>query len=237
MKAISPQDRLILALDVPTREDALDVVKKLEGSVRFFKIGLQLFLSSHFYLVDWLGDRGYKVFLDLKLYDIPNTVVQALSVMSMHPVTFTTLHAEKSILKAAVEAVSDRIGILAVTVLTSMEPEAFKVEHGKTVEEAVLHRALMAKDAGCAGVIASGAETALIRQHCGEEFLIINPGIRPRSYQAKDDQKRTVTAYEAIRNGADYIVVGRPILKAPDIRTAAMEMLREIEEACALGKA
>lgn len=232
MEIIAPQDRLILALDVPTREDALDVVKKLEGSVRFFKIGLQLFLASHFYMVDWLGDRGYKIFLDLKLFDIPNTVVQALSVMSKHPVTFTTLHAEESILKAATEAVSDKIGILAVTVLTSMDPLAFKAEYGKTVEDAVLQRAMMAKNAGCAGVIASGSETTLIRKHCGESILIVNPGIRPRSFQGTDDQKRTVTAFEAIRSGADYIVVGRPILKAPDIKAAALDMLREIEEAC-----
>lgn len=231
MKSIPPEERLILALDVPTREEALNIIEKLSGYVRFFKIGLQLFLASHFYIVDWLGDKGYKVFLDLKLHDIPNTVVQALKVICQHPVTFTTIHTEQSILKASVEAVGDKLGILAVTVLTSIDPQYFKTFFGKSIEDAVIERARIAEDSGCAGVISSGVETPLIRRHCDKRLIIVTPGIRPKSFSAKDDQRRTVTAYEAIQNGADYIVVGRPILKASDPKAVVKEIIGEIEEA------
>jgi orotidine-5'-phosphate decarboxylase len=230
MKPTLPEERLILALDVPTREDALNIIAQLGGHIKFFKIGLQLFMASHFEIVDYLGDQGFKVFLDLKLYDIPNTVVQALSIMSKHPVTFTTLHAERSILKAGVEATQGKPGILAVTVLTSMDPMDFEAEYGKSVERVVIERAQMARDTGCAGVIASGKEASLIRNHCGEKLLIISPGIRAQGAD-KQDQKRVITAFDAIRNGADYIVVGRPILKAADPKKAVVEIIREIEKA------
>jgi len=230
MKPTLPEERLILALDVPTREDALNIIAQLGGHIEFFKIGLQLFMASHFEIVDYLGDQGFKVFLDLKLYDIPNTVVQALSIMSKHSVTFTTLHAERSILKAGVEATRGKPGILAVTVLTSMDPMDFEAEYGKSVERVVVERAQMARDTGCAGVIASGKEASLIRNHCGEELLIISPGIRPHGAD-KQDQKRVITAFDAIRNGADYIVVGRPILKAADPKKVVVEIIREIEKA------
>ncbi|MEJ5299753.1 MAG: orotidine-5'-phosphate decarboxylase [Thermodesulforhabdaceae bacterium] len=231
MKSIPPEERLILALDVPTKEDALNIVARLGGYVRFFKIGLQLFMASHFYMVDWLGDKGFNVFLDLKLYDIPNTVIQALSIISQHPVSLTTLHAERSILKAGVEATQGKPGILAVTVLTSMDPGDFEAEHGKSVEKAVIDRTKIAIETGCAGVIASGKEAPIIRRNCGKDFLIVTPGIRPKFSEEKDDQKRTVTAFDAIQNGADYIVVGRPILKAPDPKKVVKELVQEIEDA------
>lgn len=231
MKQISPEERLILALDVSTKEEAINIIERLGGHVRFFKVGLQLFLSSHFYVVDWLGDKGYKVFLDLKLHDIPNTTVQALKVIRQHPVTFTTVHTEQSILKAAAETASDKMGILGVTVLTSIDPQYFKTIFGKPVEKIVVERARIAKDSGCIGVIASGREISPVREECGENFIIVTPGIRPRSFTTEDDQKRIVTPYEAIKNGADYIVVGRPILKASDAKVVTIEIIKEIEEA------
>ncbi|MCX7822034.1 MAG: orotidine-5'-phosphate decarboxylase [Syntrophobacterales bacterium] len=229
MRLIPPEERLILALDLPTKDEAIKVVKRVEGYIRFFKVGLQLFLASHFYMVDWLGDKGYKVFLDLKLHDIPNTVIHALNVMSQHPVTFTTLHAEESILRAGVEAVGDRIGILAVTVLTSVDPKYFN--WGKSLEEVVIERTGIAIDAGCVGVIASGKEVSLIRKEYGEDPIIVTPGIRSQSTGVRDDQKRTVTAFEAIKNGSDYIVVGRPILNALDPKTVIVEIVKDIEKA------
>ncbi len=230
MKNIPLEDRIIVALDVPTIDLAKNIVKTLMTKVRFFKVGLQLFLAGHFEIVDWIADQGLKVFLDLKLHDIPNTVKNAISQINNHKVFFTTVHSERSILKTAVEA-SKGVNILAVTVLTSMDKkdlEPLFKDSELTLEDLVLHRAMMAKEAGCQGIVASGREVSIIRKHLGYDTIVVTPGIRLDRSGGIDDQKRIVTPYEAIREGADYLVVGRPIIDSPSPEKTVEKILADI---------
>ncbi|MDX1394337.1 MAG: orotidine-5'-phosphate decarboxylase [Gemmatimonadota bacterium] len=230
MIELSTRDRLMLALDVPGAADARRLVDLLGDSVSFYKIGLQLFLSGgYFELGDWLRERGKKVFADLKLFDVPQTVSSAVRQLVDRDVDYVTVHGNDEILRAAVEASRGHPGILAVTVLTSldradMEDLGFRTD----ISAVVVSRARRAAQIGCAGVIASGHETAAIREVVPPDFRIVVPGIRPAATAGTDDQKRTVDVEDAFAAGADHIVMGRPIRSAPDPRGAAEDVQRRI---------
>jgi len=224
-KTIPRRERLIFALDVSTVEEARACVEKLGDSVLFYKIGLQLFMAGGYYeLIDWLAARGKKVFVDLKFFDVPETVRLAVGQLRGRKVEFATVHGNDGIMQAAA-AEKSGVKILAVTVLTSLDRgDLNDLGFDCDVEKLVLSRAKRALQLGCAGVISSGLEAPKLREHLGEKFLIISPGIRPVENKPMDDQKRTVDVDQAFRNGADYIVVGRPIKNAPDPKAKAEEI-------------
>lgn len=237
------KERLCLALDVDEQSDAERLSRELSDSVGVFKIGLQLFAKTGPDIVPAIKSYGGEVFLDLKLHDIPNTVAQASRIITGLGVSMFNIHAAGGIemMTAAVEAVSeeaDRLNLvkptlLAVTLLTSLDQNALrKLKIGSTVQDYVLHLALLAKEAGVDGVIASPQETRLIRDKCGPDFVIGTPGIRmPDS--PPDDQKRTLTPREAIEAGATFIVVGRPIREAANPAKVAHDILLEVDAAIA----
>ena len=226
-KNIPNKERLIVALDVPTVAEAKQMVEKLGDSVAFYKIGLELFMSGEYFeLLDWLNQQGKKIFVDLKFFDVPATVGRAVKQLQGKGVTFATIHGNDSIMKAAAENKGD-VQILAVTVLTSLDRGdlddlGFKCD----VQNLVLSRAKRAVSLGCDGVVASGQEAAAMRENLGDNFMVITPGIRP--VDNDDDQKRVVTPEQAFKNGADYIVVGRPIRDAADPKQAAENLQQEI---------
>lgn len=224
-KTIPPEERLIFALDVPGAGEARRLVQTLGDSVSFYKLGLELFTAGgYFELVDWLLGQGKKIFADLKLYDVPETVAAAVRQLRKRPITFATVHGNDSIMTAAGREKGD-LKILAVTVLTSLDQGDLRdLGHQVDLHDLVLSRARRAQEAGCDGVIASGLEARSLREHLGEKMLIVTPGIRPAGNRPADDQKRVVDVEEAIRSGADYIVVGRPIRNAPDPYQAAMQI-------------
>lgn len=221
-KLIPARERLIFALDVDTVEEAQQLVGRLGEHVSFYKLGLQLFMSGGYHqLVAWLTERGKKSFVDLKFFDVPETVASAVRQMRNLKAEFATVHGTDQILKAAIKE-KNGIKILSVTVLTSFDDAdlndlGFKVD----VKTLVLSRARRALAIGCDGVISSGLEAEELRSTLGKNFLIVVPGIRPVANI--DDQKRTVDVEEAFKKGADYIVVGRPIRKARDPVQAASE--------------
>ncbi len=229
-RRIDSRERLIVALDVPQADAARALVERLGPSVRFYKVGLELLASGGaLELLDWLVARGNKVFADFKLYDIPETVRRAVAALRGRGIGFVTVHGHRSIMEAAAGAKGD-VKILAVTVLTSFDRRDL-AEMGSSMEVAdlVLSRARAAAECGCDGVIASGLEAPRLKADLGERLLVVTPGIRPTTAggpgiegKAKpDDQKRTVDVAQAFANGADYIVVGRPIRDAADPRAAA----------------
>jgi orotidine-5'-phosphate decarboxylase len=228
-KPISPSDRLIFALDVPTPQQALEWVDRLGDAVTFYKLGLELFTANgYFGLLDEMLRRGKKVFADLKFFDIPATVRSAVANLAKTGATYCTVHGSFSIYKEAVAAKGE-MKLLAVTVLTSLDAsDLAELGFNGAVEDLVLARAAKAYAAGCEGVIASGLEAARIRREVGPGITIITPGIRGADEKGKDDQKRTLTLREAFLNGADHVVVGRPIRLAPDPRAAAQAMQDEI---------
>jgi orotidine-5'-phosphate decarboxylase len=221
MNDILRRERLIAALDVPTAGDARALAERLGDAVRFYKIGLELFTAGgYFELLEWLRGRGGKVFADLKLYDIPETVRRAVTNLRSSGATFLTVHAERSIMEAAAREKGD-LKILAVTVLTSFDQRSIaEMGYAGSVQDLVLQRARVALEAGCDGVIASGLEAARIKAQFGDRLLVVTPGVRPAGSGAQD-QKRVVDVAQAFANGADYIVVGRPIRDAADPRAAA----------------
>ena len=226
-KAIPADERLIFALDVPSAERARTYVKMLGDTVCFYKLGLELFMAGNYFeLVEWLHGHGKRIFVDLKFFDVPETVRSAVRQLKKHGAFFATVHGNDGILRAAVEE-KDDLKVLAVTVLTSLDQQdledlGFQCDPRKLV----LSRARRALEIGCDGVISSGLEAADLRDSLGERFLIITPGIRPVANV--DDQKRTVDVEEAFLNGADYIVVGRPIRNAENPRLAAEDIQRRI---------
>ena len=221
MTVIPRRERLIAALDVPDAAQARALAVRLGDAVRFYKVGLELFTAGgYFELLDWLGARGGKVFADLKLYDIPETVRRAVANLRSSGATFVTVHAERSILEAAAREKGE-LKILAVTVLTSFDQRAIAdMGYAGSVEDLVLQRARAALEAGCDGVIASGLEAPRIKAEFGTKLLVVTPGVRPAGSGAQD-QKRVVDVAQAFANGADYIVVGRPIRDAADPRAEA----------------
>ncbi|MBI3374471.1 MAG: orotidine-5'-phosphate decarboxylase [Betaproteobacteria bacterium] len=219
---LSRRERLIVALDVATTAEARALVETLGDSVCFYKIGLELFTSGgYFELLEWLAQRGNKVFADLKFYDIPETVRRAVANLRGRGVAFATVHGHRSIMEAAAAAKGD-IRILAVTVLTSFdERDLAEMGASATLEQLVLSRARAALESGCDGVISSGWEAPMLKAEFGDRLLVVTPGIRPAQNRPADDQKRTVDVAQAFKNGADYIVVGRPVHKASDPKAAA----------------
>ena len=229
-RRIANRERLIFALDVPDLGGAKDLVLRLGDSVVFYKIGLELATSRHYFeLLDWLLERDKKVFADLKLYDIPATVTAAVRQLARCGAAYLTVHGDRAVAEAAAHGKGDRLRILAVTVLTSVAPsDLAEMGIALTVEELALRRARQAVAAGCDGVIASGLEAAALRAALGAEALIVTPGIRPAGGARGDDQRRVVTPALAFRSGADHIVVGRPIRDASDPYRAATAIQEEI---------
>jgi orotidine-5'-phosphate decarboxylase len=236
----SPKDRLIVALDVPTAVDAQDIVYELGDSVSFYKVGLQLFTAEGPKIVSELVNSGRKVFLDLKLHDIPNTVAGAVKSATELGVTMLTVHATggSKMLAAAAEAARQApqsLTVLAVTVLTSLAENELR-ESGVqgSIPDQVLRLAMLAKSAGCGGIVASPHESKRLRSALGPEMAIVTPGIRPLGADP-GDQSRVGTPSAAIQAGASHIVVGRPILAAPNRNEAAVAIVRELSSA--LGRA
>jgi orotidine-5'-phosphate decarboxylase len=228
-KTIPARERLIVALDVASGELAKKLVQELGGSVSFYKVGLELLMSGDFFdLVHWLRERDQQVFADIKFFDVPETVKKAVAQVKRLGVTFVTAHGNDDILRAVVE-IKEETKVLAVTVLTSLDKNDLRdLGFACDLEALVLSRARRALALGCDGVISSGLEASKLRQTLGGQFLVVTPGIRAFSNLAvKDDQKRTVTAEEAFRCGADYIVVGRPITKSEQPRAQA-ELMQEM---------
>ena len=224
------QERIIVALDVETPEQAKALVKKCESQVSFYKVGLQLFMASWFDTVDWLVDRGHKVMLDLKFFDIPETVKLAVEQVNSRGVSFATIHGNDPIIRAAVAARGDT-QLLAITVLTSFGEEDMRaMGMTQSVADLVYFRAKRALELGCDGVVSSGLEAERMRRELGEKLLIVTPGIRPGAnvQDDSDDQKRIVTAGMAIRNGASHVVVGRPITRAADPLQVIDQMQQDI---------
>jgi orotidine-5'-phosphate decarboxylase len=222
-RAVIPaRERLIFALDVPTPDAARKLTDRLGDSVSFYKLGLELFMSGEaFPLLDALAGRGNKIFLDLKLFDVPATVAGAVRNLKGRGVTFVTVHGNQAIMEAAAGA-AQGFGILAVTVLTSLDRgDLDDLGFDCDVEELVLSRARRALAAGCAGVVSSGLEAKKLRAGVDDRLIVVTPGIRPVENRPADDQKRVVSVQDAFANGADYIVVGRPVRDAADPRAAA----------------
>ncbi len=237
---LTTRERLVLALDVDDFKKAEELVGKLSDYVGVFKIGSQLFTAEGVKVVNMVNDKGGKVFLDLKFHDIPNTVARAAEVATKLGVYIFNVHTSGGyeMMKTAAEATkrtSLALGInkpliLGVTLLTSINQEILEKEVGikKRLKEQVVHLAKLAKAAGLDGVVASSWEIKEIRKTCGEDFVILTPGIRPAG-KSCDDQKRVMTPREAIKLGADFLVIGRPIRNASNPVEAAKEILREME--------
>jgi orotidine-5'-phosphate decarboxylase len=229
------RERLIFALDVPDLDRARALVDTLGDSVVFYKLGLEFFLSGHYFeLAAELRDKGKKIFADLKLFDIPATVASAVRQLARHDVHFCTVHGNDSMLKAAAQA-KDDMKILAVTALTSLDQGdlddlGFKCDAATLV----LSRARRALALGCDGVVSSGLEVPALRASVDHALVTVCPGIRPvfnDEVSASNDQQRIVTPAQAITSGADYLVVGRPIRDAPDPYKAAGQIQQEIAAA------
>jgi len=226
-KDISLSERIIFALDVSNTDDAKRWVETLEAHTKFFKVGLQLFLGGGFDIIEWILKRNLQVFMDLKFFDVPETVRLAVKALSDRGVTFATVHGNDAMLRAAVEA-AQGVQILAVTVLTSLdEADMRDLGFECSIPDLVLSRARRALDIGCSGVISSGLEAPMLRRGLGDNFLVVVPGIRP--VRNTDDQKRTVDVRGAFENGADYIVVGRPIRDASDPVAVIESMQAQIQ--------
>ena len=217
---------------MPDIAEAKQYVQQLADSVCFYKIGLELFAAGNsLQLIDWLHHRDKRIFLDLKLFDVPTTVARAVKQLRELPVQFMTVHGNDAILKAAVQSGgSDGPGILSVTALTSLDEHDLQdLGFACDAKKLVLSRARRALECGCAGVVCSGLEAAHLRQYLGNGFMIVTPGIRPVYNDSVDDQKRVVSVVEALTNGADYLVIGRPIRDAESPSHAAEEIQKSIE--------
>jgi orotidine-5'-phosphate decarboxylase len=228
-KPIPSRDRLIFAMDVADASEARQTVEQLGDSVTFYKIGLELFMAGgYFELLDWMVARDKKLFVDLKFFDIPATVAAAVKRLNGRGVTFTTVHGNQAIMEAAAAAKED-VKVLAVTVLTSLDRgDLDDLGFQCDVQQLVLSRAKRALATGVDGVVSSGMEAEMLRNHLDHKLLVVTPGIRPVDNRPSDDQKRVLTPTAAFQAGADYIVVGRPIRDAADPRAAAERIQAEI---------
>jgi orotidine-5'-phosphate decarboxylase len=222
-KSIPSNERLIFAMDVPDCDQARALAEELGDSVNFYKIGLELMMSGgYFELLDWLLAKDKKVFCDLKFFDIPATVGSAVRRLKDRGASFVTVHGNQSIMEAAAANKGDSLKVLGVTVLTSLDRgDLDDLGFDCDIEALVLSRARRALEAGCDGVISSGLEVPKLREHVDPKLLVITPGIRPVDNKPSGDQKRVVSVEKAFQNGADYIVVGRPIRDADSPRAAA----------------
>lgn len=233
------KERIIVALDVDTVKEVNSLVKELGPHVGMFKVGLQLFTSLGPSIIDLIHEHGGKIFVDLKLHDIPNTVAQASRVLTGYGVDMFNVHASGGLvmMEKAREAVDEEAyakgltkpKLIAVTVLTSMgEKDLQQVGFSTSPKETVVNLARLTKQAGLDGVVASPQETQLIQEACGHDFLTVTPGIRPEKSSA-GDQKRITTPQEAIKAGSSYLVIGRPITAAPEPLKAVQEIITEME--------
>ena len=228
-KNIPVRERLIMALDVSSIDEARQLVEELGDAVIFYKVGMELFMSGDYFgFIEWLKARDKKVFVDLKFFDIPATVGRAIKALSNKGVDLATIHGNDAIMSAAAAA-KGNLQVLAVTALTSLDRGdlddlGFKCD----VQELVLSRAKRALALGCDGIVSSGLEAPMIREQLGSRLLVITPGIRPVDNREDDDQKRAVSVEQAIRNGADYIVVGRPIRDAQNRKAMAETIQAQI---------
>lgn len=235
-KPIDPRDRLIVALDVPTASQALELAGQLRGICRWVKVGLELYLAAGNGIVETLTDQGFSVFLDLKFHDIPNTVAGAVRSAASLGASLLTVHAAggPAMLAAAAEAaagVADPPRLLAVTVLTSMDTAQLEaIGVGASSSEQVLRLAQLARNCGIDGLVCSAEEVGLLRQQLGPDAMLVTPGIRPAGAEI-NDQKRVATPAAAIRAGASALVLGRPITQAADPAKAAAAILSEIAAA------
>lgn len=230
--AISARDRLIFALDVPDRTAALACMDQLGDSVSFYKIGLEMLAGGDYFAVlDELAARGKRIFTDLKFHDVPATVAGAVRGLAQRPITFATVHCDSRAMLEAAAAAKGSLRLLAVTVLTSNDRNDLAALgiRGKPAD-IVIERARLAQAAGIDGVVCSGADLPCLRAALGPDLLTVCPGIRPAG-SGGDDQKRTVDVPTAFAEGADYIVVGRPIRNAPDPRAAAEAIVGQITAA------
>lgn len=230
MIVIPRAERLIVALDVATPQEARQLAERIGDAARFYKVGLELFMAGgYFELVDWLVGRGAKVFVDLKFFDVPQTVRRAVANLRGRGVSFATVHGNQAMMEAAVREKAE-MKILAVTALTSLDRgDLDDLGFSCDVARLVLSRARRAMEAGCDGVISSGLEAQALKAEFKDRLLVVTPGIRPVENRT-DDQKRTVDVAQAFANGADYIVVGRPIRSAADPRAAAMAIQATIAD-------
>jgi orotidine-5'-phosphate decarboxylase len=236
----NPRDYLIFPLDVPTYDEAMRYVELLKDHVGIFKVGLELFVGVGPKILEAIKDRSEAgIFLDLKFHDIPATVKGAFLAASTYGITFTTVHCDEGggLLRTVVENNPSGTKILAVTVLTSLDSNSLKElgyqeKYVSDITRLVLRKAKIAREAGCAGVVCSGREVDAVKAALGKDFIAVIPGIRPSwSVLKKDDQKRIITPYQAIKRGADYLVVGRPIRDSENPVEAARKVLDEIETA------
>jgi orotidine-5'-phosphate decarboxylase len=229
MTPIPRAERLIVALDVATANEAKVLVERLGEAASFYKVGLELFMAGgYFELLEWLVQRGSKVFVDLKFFDVPETVRRAVANLRGRGVSFATVHGNQAMMEAAAREKGE-VKILAVTVLTSLDRgDLDELGFSCDVERLVLSRARRAMQAGCDGVISSGLEAQKLKAEFKDRLLVVTPGIRPVDNRPADDQKRAVDVAQAFTNGADYIVVGRPIRSAADPRAAALAIQRTI---------
>jgi orotidine-5'-phosphate decarboxylase len=234
------KDYIIFPLDVPTEKAAMEYVELLSGSVGMFKVGLELFIRTGPGLIDFIKSSGNAdVFLDLKLHDIPETVFRAMEGIADLGVAFTTVHCGETprMVEAAVSGAKGRVGVLGVTVLTSVSSQdiktaGFRKPFYEDLTRLVIERADMAKAGGCAGIVCSGQEVKIIKKTLGRDFIAVTPGIRPIWDDMKtNDQKRVVTPAIAVKNGSDYLVIGRPIRDANNPKDAALRIAGEIENA------
>ncbi len=235
---MKPEERIICALDFAEPDKAKALVNELDGLISFFKVGMILHYKGGRDIVKWLLDQNKKVFLDMKYYDIPETVAGAVKQVAADGVSLLTIHGNSSIIKMAAEARgSSSLRLLAVTVLTTMDSEDMP-EMGlqMPVEKLVMLRARQAVENGCDGLIASGKEAARLKKELGQDVLVITPGIRPRD-EKSHEHRRPVTPEDAIKAGADYLVVGRPIYNAPHPVRAAEKIIAEVSSSILLSQA
>ena len=228
MKNIKLEDRLIFALDVPEISEAKDIVMELDDSVNFYKIGMEMLMTGkYFELLDWLVKQDKKVFVDLKFFDVPETVGRAIARLSDYGATFATIHGNQALMEKAAEN-KNKLKILAVTALTSLDRgDLDDLGFACDVQELVISRAQRAFEAGCDGIVSSGLEVPFIREFVDDRLIAVTPGIRPVAND--DDQKRVVDVATAFKSGSDYIVVGRPIKNADNRYEAASNIQKIIK--------
>ena len=227
MKDIKIEDRLIFALDVPEVSEAKKIVTELDDSVNFYKIGMELLMTGQYFeLLDWLIARDKKVFVDLKFFDVPETVGRTIARLSDYGATFATIHGNQALMEKASEN-KNNLKILAVTALTSLDRgDLDDLGFDCNVKDLVISRAKRAFEAGCDGIVSSGLEVPYIREYVNNKLIAVTPGIRPVAND--DDQKRVVDVATAFKSGSDYIVVGRPIKNAENRYEAATSIQKII---------
>ena len=227
MKDIKIEDRLIFALDVPEVSEAKKIVTELDDSVNFYKIGMELLMTGQYFeLLNWLIANDKKVFVDLKFFDVPETVGRTIARLSDYGATFATIHGNQALMEKASEN-KNNLKILAVTALTSLDRgDLDDLGFNCNVKDLVISRAKRAFEAGCDGIVSSGLEVPYIREYVDNKLIAVTPGIRPVAND--DDQKRVVDVATAFKSGSDYIVVGRPIKNAENRYEAATNIQKII---------